>query len=79
MQQNALAQSKTNALANFFNSAPLFSQHHTLGEIVLEILTEGKNLNRKSLCSKLLHRVERVSNPEDKQHYYTLIGMLLES
>lgn len=79
MQQNALAQSNSKALANFFSNAPLSSQQHTLGEIVFEILAEGKNLNHKSLCSKLLQRVELVSKPEDKQHYYSLIAMLLES
>lgn len=79
MQQSALAPSNSNALTNFFRSTPLSSQQHTLGEIVFEILAEGKNLNHKSLCSKLLQRVELVSKPEDKQHYYSLIALLLES
>lgn len=79
MQKNALAQRDINALANFFSNTLLSAQHHTLGEIVLEILSEGKNLNRQSMCSKLLHRVELVSKPEDKQHYFSLIAMMLES
>lgn len=79
MQLNASTQRATNGSANLFSRPPLPAQNYTvtLGEIVLEILAEGKNVNRQTLCSKLLQRVDLVLNPEDKQHYFSLIAMML--
>ncbi|HED1425213.1 TPA: two-component-system connector protein YcgZ, partial [Klebsiella michiganensis] len=47
-------------------------------QIVMDILNEGRNLNRKSLCTKLLGRLEVASEPEEENHYQTLIGLLFE-
>ena len=44
----------------------------------MEIMKEGRNLNRKSLCSKLLHRLELSSCAEEERHYHQLIGLLLD-
>lgn len=53
------------------------TQQETLGEIVVEILSAGKTLNRKSLCMSLLARADRASSAEEEQHYQKLIGLLL--
>ncbi|MBK0098939.1 two-component-system connector protein YcgZ [Erwinia sp. S63] len=53
------------------------TQQETLGEIVVEILSAGKTLNRKSLCMSLLARADRASSAEEEQHYQKLIGLLM--
>jgi hypothetical protein len=35
-------------------------------------------LNRKSLCTKLLRRLELASTTEEEHHYHQLIGLLFE-
>ncbi|MEN2077376.1 regulatory protein YcgZ, partial [Escherichia coli] len=54
------------------------SQQETLGEIVTEILKDGRNLSRKSLCAKLLCRLEHATGEEEQKHYNALIGLLFE-
>ncbi|EOM1503419.1 regulatory protein YcgZ, partial [Escherichia coli] len=49
-----------------------------LGEIVTEILKDGRNLSRKSLCAKLLCRLEQATGEEEQKHYNALIGLLFE-
>ncbi len=51
-------------------------QQETLGQIVMDILNEGRHLNRKALCTKLLSRLDRARAPEEESHYQTLIGLL---
>ncbi|WP_312830088.1 regulatory protein YcgZ, partial [Pantoea anthophila] len=41
-------------IARYFNAASLPSQQETLGQVVVEILNAGQNVNRKSICTKLL-------------------------
>lgn len=53
-------------------------QQETLGQVVVEILSDGRNLNRKSLCTKLLSRLERADGPEEEEHYHMLLGLLFE-
>ena len=57
---------------------PSISTKHqeTLGQIVMDILNEGRHLNRKALCTKLLSRLDRARAPEEESHYQTLIGLL---
>ncbi|WP_261289912.1 regulatory protein YcgZ [Escherichia coli] len=50
----------------------------SLGEIVTEILKDGRNLSRKSLCAKLLCRLEHATGEEEQKHYNALIGLLFE-
>jgi hypothetical protein len=45
---------------------------------VVEIPREGRSLNRKSLCTKILRRLEHSSDPEEEQLYHHLIGLLFE-
>ncbi|WP_106423472.1 regulatory protein YcgZ, partial [Escherichia coli] len=54
------------------------TQQETLGEIVTEILKDGRNLSRKSLCAKLLCRLEHATGEEEQKHYNALIGLLFE-
>ncbi|MDZ1773531.1 regulatory protein YcgZ [Klebsiella quasipneumoniae] len=65
-----------NKAAQYFNKASLPSQQETLGQIVMDILNEGRHLNRKALCTKLLSRLDRARAPEEESHYQTLIGLL---
>ncbi|KMB30967.1 hypothetical protein SL55_00874 [Klebsiella pneumoniae] len=58
------------------SKASLPSQQETLGQIVMDILNEGRHLNRKALCTKLLSRLDRARAPEEESHYQTLIGLL---
>ncbi|HBZ7888702.1 TPA: two-component-system connector protein YcgZ [Klebsiella pneumoniae] len=79
MQQNGYIPDTANAIAQYFNKASLPSQQETLGQIVMDILNEGRHLNRKALCTKLLSRLDRArapEEPEEESHYQTLIGLL---
>ena len=78
MRQNGYTPNSSEAIAQYFNKASLPSQQETLGQIVVEILREGKNLNRKSLRTKLLRRLEISSNAEEEHHYHQLIGLLFD-
>lgn len=63
MQQNGYIPDTANAIAQYFNKASLPSQQETLGQIVMDILNEGRHLNRKALCTKLLSRLDRARAP----------------
>ncbi|WP_338564261.1 regulatory protein YcgZ [Erwinia sp. E_sp_B04_7] len=76
MRQNGSNTSIGNDISRYFNEAIVPSQQETLGQIVVEILRAGNTLNRKSLCARLLKRLEHASGPEQEQHYQELIGLL---
>ncbi|MDU2938613.1 MAG: regulatory protein YcgZ [Enterobacteriaceae bacterium] len=78
MQQNGYIPDTANAIARYFNKAALPTQQETLGEIVREILTDGRSLNRKAICTKLLKRLETASGPEEESHYHQLMGLLFD-
>lgn len=65
-------------IAHYFKKATLPCEQETLGRIVVEILRAGKQLNRKTLCTKLLARLEVACSPEKEQHYQKLIGLLFK-
>ncbi|EFW3003350.1 two-component-system connector protein YcgZ, partial [Shigella flexneri] len=56
MHQNSVTLDSAGAITRYFAKANLPTQQETLGEIVTEILKDGRNLSRKSLCAKLLCR-----------------------
>ncbi|HAJ6539476.1 TPA: two-component-system connector protein YcgZ, partial [Escherichia coli] len=56
MHQNSVTLDSAGAITRYFAKANLHTQQETLGEIVTEILKDGRNLSRKSLCAKLLCR-----------------------
>lgn len=66
MQQNGYIPDTANAIAQYFNKASLPSQQETLGQIVMDILNEGRHLNRKALCTKLLSRLDSARAPEEE-------------
>lgn len=78
MHQNGYQPDAANDIAQYFNKAALPTQQETLGQIVVEILSDGRNLNRKTLCTKLLSRLEQAAGPEEESHYHRLIGLLFE-
>ncbi|QRU63194.1 two-component-system connector protein YcgZ [Escherichia coli] len=57
MHQNSVTLDSAGAITRYFAKANLPTQQETLGEIVTEILKDGRNLSRKSLCAKLLGKV----------------------
>ena len=79
MHQTIVNSNPASDIARYFSKATLPSQQETLGQIVVEILRTGKNLNRKAICTKLLHRMEVSSSHEEERHYQTLIGMLFSN
>jgi len=78
MRENGFAPNTANAIAQYFNKANQPSQQETLGQIVVEILREGKILNRKSICTRLLYRMEQASDREEESRYQTPIGLLFD-
>lgn len=76
MQQGQRAAALNSDMAAYFNRAGLPSQQETLGSIVVEILRSGLNLNRKTICMRLLARVDATSCPKEEEHLQTLIGLL---
>ncbi|WP_318356862.1 regulatory protein YcgZ [Enterobacter sp.] len=76
MHQKGYVPDQTNAIAQYFNKASLPSQQETLGRIVVEILSEGRSLNRKAICTKLLARLQQTADAEEEAHFHTLIGLL---
>jgi len=78
MRQTGYTSDAATAIARYFEKAALPSQQETLGQVVVDILSSGQNLNRKALCTRLLSRLENASNADEEQHYQTLIGLLFE-
>ncbi|EGT0637952.1 MULTISPECIES: regulatory protein YcgZ [Citrobacter] len=78
MQQHRVLTDSAHAISRYFAKAHLPTQQETLGEIVTEILKDGRNLSRKSLCAKLLNRLEKASGEDEQKHYNALIGLLFE-
>lgn len=80
MQQNIhITGAATNAVVRYLIKADQPGQQEMLNNIVEEILGAGQNLNRKSICNKLLGRLELASSPEEQSRYHTLIGLLFDN
>lgn len=77
MHQNSVTLDSAGAITRYFAKANLPTQQETR-EIVTEILKDGRNLSRKSLCAKLLCRLEHATGEEEQKHYNALIGLLFE-
>lgn len=78
MRQNSFSVGSAGAISRYFAKATLPTQQQTLGEIVVEILKDGRNLSRKAICIKLLSRLEKATTTEQENHYNTLIGLLFD-
>lgn len=48
----------------------------TIGMIVCELIRAEKPVSRKSICCKLLKRLEQAQNKEEERLYYRLFRML---
>ena len=69
MHQNSVTSDSAGAITRYFAKANLPTQQETLGEIVTEILKDGRNLSRKSLCAKLLCRLEQATGEEEQKTF----------
>ncbi|EMH4161534.1 two-component-system connector protein YcgZ [Pluralibacter gergoviae] len=78
MRQNGYVPDSAGAIALYFSKSALPSQQETLGQIVVEILRDGKTLSRKMLCTKLLSRLDQTDDAEQQTHYHNLIGLLFD-
>lgn len=79
MRQNASKFPDTASdIAHYFSKASAPTQQETLGQIVVEILRAGINLNRKAICSRLLKRLEVAASLEEQRHYHALISLLFD-
>ena len=77
MQKKSLSASPASSIiAHMATLTP--SKQETMGMITVEILREGKSLNRKSICSKLLVKLEKAISVEEEEHLQSLINMLFE-
>lgn len=65
MHQNSVTLDSAGAITRYFAKANLHTQQETL-EIVTEILKDGRNLSRKSLCAKLLCRLEHATGKRNR-------------
>lgn len=77
MHQNSVTSDSAGAITRYFAKLTCLLSRK-LGEIVTEILKDGRNLSRKSLCAKLLCRLEQATGEEEQKHYNALIGLLFE-
>lgn len=76
MRQTDTTSTTASDITHYFSQATLPTEQETLGQIVVEILRAGNPLSRKTLCAKLLARLEMATCPEEQQHYQKLIGLL---
>lgn len=65
-------------ISRYFSKAVNLSQQETLGEVVVELLREGKRLSRRAICEKLMYRLEMACTPEQDAHYRELVGMMFQ-
>ncbi|MBK0122175.1 two-component-system connector protein YcgZ [Pantoea sp. S61] len=79
MRQDKNLSSTLDAITRYFNEASLPSQQETLGKIVVEILRSGRSLSHKTLCTKLICRLEQANSPEEELHLQQLIGLMFTS
>lgn len=54
MHQNSVTSDSAGAITRYFAKANLPTQQETLGEIVTEILKDGRNLTKVALCQTSL-------------------------
>lgn len=78
MRQTGHRLTAASDIARYFNQAGLPCEQETLGRIVVEILRAGDQLSRKTLCAKLLTRLDLAASPEEEQHYQKLISLLFK-
>ncbi|WHQ77030.1 regulatory protein YcgZ [Pantoea sp. Lij88] len=78
MQTSVHIPASISDLSAYLHSAAQPSQQAILGSVVSEIISSGRTLNRKAICSKLIGRLQHVTSPEEEQHYHALISLILD-
>lgn len=63
-------------IADYFSRAKLPSQQEILGAVVTEILRSGQTLNRKTICLRLIVRLDKASSDAEEQQLHALIELL---
>ncbi|WP_336750092.1 regulatory protein YcgZ [Pantoea vagans] len=76
MLQTMPASSLHKEIAAYFSCAVLPLQQETLGAIVAEVLRSGRTLSRKTICLRLIARLEKASTPDEEQHLQELVSLL---
>ncbi|BDH45312.1 hypothetical protein TUM12370_13560 [Salmonella enterica subsp. enterica serovar Choleraesuis] len=66
------------AVMHYLNRATHPTEEKALGSVIVELLRDGKRLSRKSLCTRLLGRLELAAGTEEEALYQNLIGYLFE-
>ncbi|EIC84977.1 hypothetical protein [Serratia sp. M24T3] len=79
MRQSEFSKSKMGDALFLLNNVPALSQDETMGQIVVEILRAGENLNRREILKKLVGRIELAASAEDVKHFEQLILVVLKS
>jgi len=75
---SSINHNSSQSVAKYMNKVVQPSDKRVLDNVLLEILTEGKRLSRKSICARLLSRMERVQSASEQKSYQTLVGQLFD-
>lgn len=63
---------------NHFSLAGSLSDDQLMGMLIVELLENGKSLNRKTICEKLLSWIEMAPNETEVKRYQNLMRLVLE-
>lgn len=78
MHREGRTSNTASAITAYFQKVTVASQQETLGNVVGEILREGRGLSRMAICTKLLHRADNATNDTEAEHYNELIKLFFE-
>ena len=78
MQREGRTSNTASAITAYFQKVTVASQQETLGNVVGEILREGRGLSRMAICTKLLHRADNAASDAETEHYNELIKLFFE-
>ena len=79
MQLNLSSTGSNSDIADYFSRVNLPSQQETLGSVVAEILRSDQTLNRKSICLRLIVRLDKASSDAEEQQLHALIELLFSN
>ncbi len=55
------------------------SSEETLGDIVIALLSAGQIISRRTLCLKLISRIETATDPTSEAHLNNLLQLILRN
>ncbi|RNA76564.1 regulatory protein YcgZ [[Curtobacterium] plantarum] len=76
MTQTLSTASLNKEVTAYFSRAVMPSQQETLGAVVGEVLRSGRTLSRKTICLRLIARLEKASAPDEEEHLQELVSLL---